>query len=158
MWRRGAQQDGIIDFDWRRRDDVAEASIDLARDTRASDGGCRADPIPFLKRFTVFNADQCENLPAALTTAPAPIPEGLILPEAEALIAATGADSGSAASTPSTTPATISSRFLGRTPISSRSTGTGQPYTNSVTGAATRPGSAATCQAVSALRCTPRKN
>jgi antirestriction protein ArdC len=48
--------------------------------------------IPFLKRFTVFNTDQCENLPEELTTAPAPVPEGLILPNAEALIAATGAD------------------------------------------------------------------
>jgi len=45
--------------------------------------------IPFLKRFTVFNTDQCENLPEELTTAPAPVPEGLILPDAEALIAAT---------------------------------------------------------------------
>jgi antirestriction protein ArdC len=48
--------------------------------------------IPFLKRFTVFNTDQCENLPQELMTAPAPVPEGLILPNAEALIAATGAD------------------------------------------------------------------
>jgi antirestriction protein ArdC len=48
--------------------------------------------IPFLKRFAVFNTDQCENLPPALTSAPAPIAEGLILPHAEALIAATGAD------------------------------------------------------------------
>jgi antirestriction protein ArdC len=48
--------------------------------------------IRFLKRFTVFNADQCENLPPELTSAPAPAPEGLILPQAEALIAATGAD------------------------------------------------------------------
>jgi antirestriction protein ArdC len=48
--------------------------------------------IPFLKRFTVFNTDQCENLPPELRSAPAPVPEGLILPHAEALIAATGAD------------------------------------------------------------------
>jgi antirestriction protein ArdC len=48
--------------------------------------------IPFLKRFTVFNTDQCENLPEELTTAPEPVPQGLILPQAEALIAATGAD------------------------------------------------------------------
>ena len=48
--------------------------------------------IPFLKRFTVFNTDQCENLPGELVTAPPPVPEGLILPQAEALIAATGAD------------------------------------------------------------------
>jgi len=48
--------------------------------------------IPFLKRFTVFNTDQCEGLPPELaTTAPSP-PEGMILPEVEALIRASGAD------------------------------------------------------------------
>jgi antirestriction protein ArdC len=40
----------------------------------------------------VFNTDQCENLPDGLITAPPPVSEGLILPQAEALIAATGAD------------------------------------------------------------------
>jgi antirestriction protein ArdC len=59
---------------------------------RAERDGDEPNAIPFLKRFTVFNTDQCENLPAVLTTAPAPIPEGLIMPHAEALIAATGAD------------------------------------------------------------------
>jgi antirestriction protein ArdC len=48
--------------------------------------------ISFLKRFTVFNTDQCENLPDGLITAPPRVSKGLILPEAEALIAATGAD------------------------------------------------------------------
>jgi antirestriction protein ArdC len=59
---------------------------------RAERDGDEPNAIPFLKRFTVFNTDQCENLPEALTTAPPPIPNGLILPHAEALIAATGAD------------------------------------------------------------------
>ncbi len=59
---------------------------------RAERDGDEPSVIPFLKRFTVFNTDQCENLPAALTTTPAPIPEGLILPHAAGLIAATGAD------------------------------------------------------------------
>jgi antirestriction protein ArdC len=59
---------------------------------RAERGGDEPNAIPFLKRFTVFNTDQCENLPRELTSAPAPVPEGLILPHAEALIAATGAD------------------------------------------------------------------
>src|SRR5712671_5085211 len=59
---------------------------------RAERDGDEPNAIPFLKRFTVFNTDQCENLPEALITAPAPVPEGLILPHAEALIAATGAD------------------------------------------------------------------
>ena len=38
------------------------------------------------------HTDQCEDLPEELASAPAPIPDGLILPQAEALIAATGAD------------------------------------------------------------------
>jgi antirestriction protein ArdC len=59
---------------------------------RAQRDGDEPGAIPFLKRFTVFNTDQCENLPEGLVTAPVPMPDGLILPEAEALITATGAD------------------------------------------------------------------
>ena len=59
---------------------------------RAERDGDEPNAIPFLKQFTVFNTDQCENLPERSTTAPAPVPDGLILPHAEALIAATGAD------------------------------------------------------------------
>jgi antirestriction protein ArdC len=57
---------------------------------RAERDGDEPNTIPFLKRFTVFNTDQCENLPPELTSNPAPVPEGLILPHAEALIRATG--------------------------------------------------------------------
>jgi antirestriction protein ArdC len=59
---------------------------------RAERDGDEPNAIPFLKRFTVFNTDQCEALPPELANAPAPVPEGLILPDAEALIAATAAD------------------------------------------------------------------
>ena len=59
---------------------------------RAERDGDEPGAIPFLKRFTVFNTDQCENLPDGLVTAPPPVPSGMILPEAEALIGATGAD------------------------------------------------------------------
>jgi antirestriction protein ArdC len=59
---------------------------------RAERDGDEPNSIPFLKRFTVFNTDQCENLPPELTAPPAPVPEDLILPQAEALLAATGAD------------------------------------------------------------------
>ena len=59
---------------------------------RAERDGDEPSAIPFLKRFTVFNTDQCENLPPELTSAPPPVPEGLILPHAEALIRATGID------------------------------------------------------------------
>lgn len=48
--------------------------------------------IPFLKRFVVFNAAQCDGLPERLTAAPAPLPEREQHEQAEALIAATGAD------------------------------------------------------------------
>lgn len=48
--------------------------------------------VPFLKRFTVFNAAQCDGLPEhALRAAPAP-PECELVPQAEAVMAATGAD------------------------------------------------------------------
>jgi antirestriction protein ArdC len=47
---------------------------------------------PFLKRFTVFNAAQCEGLPEhALGAAPV-APERELVPHAEAVMAATGAD------------------------------------------------------------------
>lgn len=59
---------------------------------RARETGDDAHAIPFLKRFTVFSTDQCENLPNDIATAPHPLPDGLILPEAEALIRASGAD------------------------------------------------------------------
>jgi antirestriction protein ArdC len=48
--------------------------------------------IPFLKRFTVFNVAQCDGLPERFTAPPAPLPERQPHEEAEALVAATGAD------------------------------------------------------------------
>lgn len=59
---------------------------------RAAETGEDAQAIPFLKRFTVFNTDQCENLPEDVATAAPPVPEGLIEPAVEALIKATGID------------------------------------------------------------------
>lgn len=59
---------------------------------RARDAGEEPQTIPFLKRFTVFNCAQCENLPDGIAVAPPAIPEGLILPRAEALIQASGVD------------------------------------------------------------------
>ncbi|ASR50300.1 ArdC family protein [Blastomonas fulva] len=46
----------------------------------------------FLKSFTVFSVDQCEGLPDHVHARPQPVPDGLILPAAQALIDATGAD------------------------------------------------------------------
>jgi antirestriction protein ArdC len=59
---------------------------------RAIETGEDALAIPFLKRFTVFNTDQCDGLPIEVAQAAPPPPPGMIEPEAERLIAATGAD------------------------------------------------------------------
>ncbi|MEH2519068.1 antirestriction protein ArdC [Bradyrhizobium sp. AZCC 1610] len=53
---------------------------------RAAEAGEEPGAIPFLKRFTVFNTDQCDGLPADIaTTAPPPLP-GVIEPTVEVLI------------------------------------------------------------------------
>lgn len=57
----------------------------------AQDGQERDRSIPFLKRFTLFNIEQCDGLPTELYAQAPPVPEGLILPDADALIRATGA-------------------------------------------------------------------
>jgi antirestriction protein ArdC len=57
---------------------------------RAAETGDEAQAIPFLKRFAVFNTDQCDDLPADIATAAPPPPPGLIEPAVEALIKATG--------------------------------------------------------------------
>ena len=59
---------------------------------RAEQTGEEPGAIPFLKRFTVFNTDQCEGLSEEIAKVAPPPPPGLIEPQAEALIAATGAD------------------------------------------------------------------
>ena len=56
----------------------------------ARETGKEVQPVPFLKRFTVFNTDQCNDLPIEIaTTAPPPLP-GMIEPAVEVLIEATG--------------------------------------------------------------------
>ena len=57
----------------------------------AREGG-EPDVVPFLKRFTVFNAAQCEGLPEHVLAAAPVALECEIIPHAEAVIAATGAD------------------------------------------------------------------
>ncbi len=59
---------------------------------RAAQDGSEPEAVPFLKRFTVFNVAQCEGLPEQDEQDLAPAPECEIIPRAEALIAATGAD------------------------------------------------------------------
>ena len=70
----------------------ADRFIPYRERTRAAEAGDDPQAIPFLKRFTVFNSDQCVNLPADIAPSPSPVNENLILPQAEALIRATGAD------------------------------------------------------------------
>ncbi|WP_455363799.1 ArdC family protein [Sphingopyxis granuli] len=59
---------------------------------RAREAGEEATAIPFLKRFTVFNAAQCEGLPENLAVEAPPPASGMIEPRVEALIRATGID------------------------------------------------------------------
>lgn len=75
-----------------------EGGASGARGGGAAAGGAGASEagaggaVPFLKRFTVFNVAQCEGLPDRCTRAAAPMPPREVIPHAEALIAATGAD------------------------------------------------------------------
>lgn len=59
---------------------------------RARETGDEAQTIPFLKRFTVFNAAQCEGLPEDVALVAPPPALGLIEPQVEALIRATNID------------------------------------------------------------------
>lgn len=59
---------------------------------RAFEAGKEAQAIPFLKRFTVFNTAQCDGLPDDIEAAVPPPPPGMIEPQVEALINATGID------------------------------------------------------------------
>ena len=58
---------------------------------RARETGEEPGSIPFLKRFTVFNAAQCDGLPEDIAVDAPPSPD-LIEPRVEALIRATGID------------------------------------------------------------------
>lgn len=63
---------------------------DAKRRAAASGGEARA--IPFLKRFSVFNTDQCDGLPDEIATVAPPPPPGTIAPRVETLIKSTGID------------------------------------------------------------------
>ena len=70
----------------------ADRFVPEAEKARARESEETAKTISFLKRFTLFNVAQCEGLREGLATQNAPLPEREIIPHAEALIAATGAD------------------------------------------------------------------
>jgi antirestriction protein ArdC len=59
---------------------------------RAQKEGGEPEAVPFLKRFTVFNVAQCDGLPDHFFAAAPILPERELIPHAEALIAASGAD------------------------------------------------------------------
>jgi antirestriction protein ArdC len=58
---------------------------------RAHERGEEPKAIPFLKRFTIFNVEQCVGLPDGIAAPVAPVDASLILPQVEELIRATGA-------------------------------------------------------------------
>ena len=59
---------------------------------RTQESGDEPQAIPFLKRFTVFNVDQCNGLPEDVAASPPRIEADVILPRAQALIEASGID------------------------------------------------------------------
>jgi antirestriction protein ArdC len=81
--RKGERGTTVVYADRFIPDDVREHARESGEEPRS---------IPFLKRFTVFNTEQCEGLPEGIAAAAPPIDTNLILPQAEALIRATGAD------------------------------------------------------------------
>ena len=70
----------------------ADTFIPKAERERAAKDGDEPGRVPFLKRFTLFNVEQCEGLPEDAYKGAAPLPEAEIVPHAERLIAGTGAD------------------------------------------------------------------
>lgn len=70
----------------------ADTFIPKAERERAEQDGNEPGRVPFLKRFTLFNVEQCEGLPEDAYQGAAPLPEAEIVPHAERLIDATGAD------------------------------------------------------------------
>jgi antirestriction protein ArdC len=70
----------------------ADRFVSEAEKQRARETGEEAQGIPFLKRFTVFNAAQCENLPDEVAIDPPAPALHLVEPKVEALIRATKID------------------------------------------------------------------
>jgi antirestriction protein ArdC len=70
----------------------ADKFVPQKEKARAEQDGDEPNLVAFLKRYTVFNTEQCEGLPKGLIATPEPKPERQIVPEAEAMIVATGAD------------------------------------------------------------------
>ena len=70
----------------------ADKFVPESEKQKAQDEGTDPASIHFLKRYTVFNVAQCDGLPEGFNVVLEPSPDCEIVPHAEALIAATGAD------------------------------------------------------------------
>ncbi|MFD9900287.1 ArdC family protein [Mesorhizobium sp. NPDC059025] len=70
----------------------ADRFISKDEKERAKAEGTEPQAIPYLKRFTVFNVAQCDGLPGHICSDAQPLPEREIVPHAEALLRASGAD------------------------------------------------------------------
>jgi antirestriction protein ArdC len=70
----------------------ADRFVPAEEKRRSRETGEEAQAIPFLKRFTVFNTDQCDGLPADIATTASPPLPAMIEPTVEVLIKATGID------------------------------------------------------------------
>ncbi|NJO36088.1 MAG: DUF1738 domain-containing protein, partial [Rhodospirillales bacterium] len=70
----------------------ADKYIPESERARAAKEGGEPGFVPFLKRYTVFNAAQCDGLPAEAYKGAAPLPDCETIPRAESLIRATRAD------------------------------------------------------------------
>ncbi len=70
----------------------ADSYIPKAEKERAAEKGCAPQSFGFYKRYTVFNADQCEDLPKEHYAAAPLLPDCETIPRAEELIKSTGAD------------------------------------------------------------------
>ncbi len=69
----------------------ADSFVPRAARDGAGEGDDELRRVPFLKRFTVFNIEQCDGLPPEIVAPPKPIATHEKHRAAEALIAATGA-------------------------------------------------------------------
>jgi antirestriction protein ArdC len=69
----------------------ADRFIPKSEEARAQEQGEAPNAVPFLKRFIVFNIEQCDGLPSHIVAAPKSSASSELSPDAEALIQATGA-------------------------------------------------------------------
>jgi antirestriction protein ArdC len=69
----------------------ADSFIPKAERERATQEGNDPNRVPFLKRFILFNIEQCEGLPAHIVPPPAPHPTGDLWAQADRFAAAAGA-------------------------------------------------------------------